>query len=329
MMNFDQLDELITKSIATEIDPHLYDAWARRVVAALSNDHVVRLYMQHINRQNAHNTRPEHAIGEQLWAVMQLASLAATRTEMLSLVYLDRKLDPAIASTFAYFMLHAQVYQWSDHCEELADAAPLPKHTISRNVMPTPIMFWSRQRSYIIHEPEYFETNWMLVMHGVDRMRILHDEIYGKRDSRRRAEFVLMDIPYGMIYPDDFGEGMSQNEIGRLLKRCSFLASPYTTHTAHGLPHHIRRQMQRSGQQGVFEDNKADVRVVALRRYRERKPPSGDHRHVDWRHKWWVTGHHRAQWYSKEKAHKVIWIAPYVKGPEDKPVLEKIYSVQR
>jgi hypothetical protein len=46
-------------------------------------------------------------------------------------------------------------------------------------------------------------------------------------------------------------------------------------------------------------------------------------------HRWLVRGHHRAQWYPSLKAHKVVWIAPYIKGPADAPLKMPVYVVKR
>lgn len=339
MKSFDDLDRIIKNALdhTGKPDTNYLVEWAQSLVDRLQHNRVLQLYTQHIECENAHNTRPEHAIGEKLWAVLCLAALATGRTAIpMKLMFWDKQEPAYVGATMAYFLLESQVYLWNDHTEELADAAPMPKHTISKTVLPSPIMFWSRQRSYIVRQPEYFETNWMLVMHSVNRIRILHDEVYagpGDHGSRKieRVEYVLIDIPYGLTWPDDFPvENGWREETKRLLARCSFLASPYTTHQAHGLPRHIRRQMQRAGEAPIFSREEENVNVVALRRYAPPPPkPSGDHPGVEWQHHWWVQGFHRAQWYPSEQAHKVIWIAPFVKGDLTKPLLEKIYSVVR
>ena len=48
-----------------------------------------------------------------------------------------------------------------------------------------------------------------------------------------------------------------------------------------------------------------------------------------YRHRWLVLGHFRNQWYRSEQTHKVIWIAPYVKGPDDAPLKPTVYKVSR
>lgn len=60
------------------------------------------------------------------------------------------------------------------------------------------------------------------------------------------------------------------------------------------------------------------VNVIRLRRIKK-KTDNTDHEPIDWAYQWSVRGHWRNQWYAKEGRHEVIWIAPFVKGPEGKP----------
>lgn len=64
-------------------------------------------------------------------------------------------------------------------------------------------------------------------------------------------------------------------------------------------------------------DHVNGVQIVTLRR--PKRPVADDHvaHNVDWKHRWVVDGHWRNQWYPSTKTHRQIWIAPYVKGPED------------
>ena len=121
----------------------------------------------------------------------------------------------------------------------------------------------------------------------------------------------------------------TRESCAKILKRCAFLASPYIAKEPARLVRHHRRQMERAGTYTEKEINEP-IHVIKLRH--EVKPPpkpTGDTKDVDWKHRWWVQGFYRAQWYPSEQAHKVIWIAPYLKGPSDKPILEKVYSVVR
>lgn len=67
-----------------------------------------------------------------------------------------------------------------------------------------------------------------------------------------------------------------------------------------------------------------DVRVVTLRRYREDDPEHvADETGRHYSHRWIVNGFWRRQWYPSESRHKPKWIAPYVKGPKDAPLITK------
>lgn len=53
---------------------------------------------------------------------------------------------------------------------------------------------------------------------------------------------------------------------------------------------------------------------------------------VEWSHRWVVSGHWRNQYIPSSGEHRPIWILPYVKGPEGKPLLvsgERLFSVSR
>jgi hypothetical protein len=95
------------------------------------------------------------------------------------------------------------------------------------------------------------------------------------------------------------------------------------------LPRHQRRQLERinaSKEEVTVQINVVTLRHRLVKPEHQVKPPEDG---VEWKHKWWVSGHYRAQWYPSDKSHKVIWIAPFLKGPEDAPLLEKIYTVVR
>jgi hypothetical protein len=62
------------------------------------------------------------------------------------------------------------------------------------------------------------------------------------------------------------------------------------------------------------------VTVVRLRRPRVRHEDGGEHE-VEWAQRWIVSGHWRNQWFPSLNAHRQIWISPFVKGPEDKPLV--------
>ncbi|MGH3158680.1 MAG: hypothetical protein ACRDNF_19175, partial [Streptosporangiaceae bacterium] len=62
-----------------------------------------------------------------------------------------------------------------------------------------------------------------------------------------------------------------------------------------------------------------EVRIVQLRRTEQPGDPSqATH---NWQHRWVVRMHKVHQWYPTLQQHKVIYRGPYIKGPDDKPLL--------
>lgn len=64
------------------------------------------------------------------------------------------------------------------------------------------------------------------------------------------------------------------------------------------------------------------VRIIRLRRAltdeRDTDPAAAGR---EWRHRWVVRGHWRNHWYPSLGDHRPLWIAPYLKGPSDAPLL--------
>ncbi|MDP9818352.1 hypothetical protein [Spirilliplanes yamanashiensis] len=90
-------------------------------------------------------------------------------------------------------------------------------------------------------------------------------------------------------------------------------------------PRPERRRAQRAGLP------ERDVRIVRLRRSltaaRDAEHDAAGGR--EWRHRWVVRGHWRNHWYPSLNDHRPLWIAPYLKGPADAPLLggEKVTVV--
>lgn len=62
-----------------------------------------------------------------------------------------------------------------------------------------------------------------------------------------------------------------------------------------------------------------DVSILSARSTGRAGAPNGEHHR---NHRWIVSGHYRNQPYGPgRKQHKTIWIAPYIAGPEDKPLI--------
>lgn len=109
-----------------------------------------------------------------------------------------------------------------------------------------------------------------------------------------------------------------------------FLGLELTELVRERLPRSDRRRRQKSGN----DDPDPDIRMVALRRRHLEYSgitPSPDQ--VDWSCRWVVSGHWRQQWYPSTQENRPIFISPYVKGPDDKPLktdtAEKVFVVRQ
>lgn len=90
---------------------------------------------------------------------------------------------------------------------------------------------------------------------------------------------------------------------------------------------HRRKQLARENGPTV-----SDVKVIQLRRAESQHNKDGrTSESVEWTCRWIVNGHWRNQPYSNGE-HKLIYILPYVKGPDDKPLkvpAHTVYAVNR
>lgn len=70
---------------------------------------------------------------------------------------------------------------------------------------------------------------------------------------------------------------------------------------------------------------------ITLRRPAGAPAVDCDGRTVNWSHRWIVGGHWRNQYLPATHDHRPTWIAPYVKGPNDKPLVagQKVYAWKR
>ena len=68
-----------------------------------------------------------------------------------------------------------------------------------------------------------------------------------------------------------------------------------------------------------MQDDPGRVRTILLRRMERKETHDASGR--EYKHQWIVSGHTRQQWYPSTQEYKVIFIDPYLKGPEGAPLL--------
>jgi len=84
------------------------------------------------------------------------------------------------------------------------------------------------------------------------------------------------------------------------------------------LPRSTRRRLLAQGYDPGSETMTPNV--VYLRRVSHKTDSDDDVEHREYTSRFWVRGHWRNQWYETDQRHKPIWIHPFIKGPDDKPI---------
>lgn len=72
------------------------------------------------------------------------------------------------------------------------------------------------------------------------------------------------------------------------------------------------------------------ITLITLRRKTVKKDKEEPGK-VEWSRRWLVKGHWRLQYYPKSKTHDYIYIADFIKGPEDKPFItgQRVFNFRR
>lgn len=221
----------------------------------------------------------------------------------------------------------AQVYLFRWDIIKLLDNMPIPRHVIGPNLMPYPHMYWTPEHSLSVstspieteEEKSYLDCDWLLQTEVLDGIRLVLP-----RTRRGQGHRVLNGngFKFNKIWPDDFEYPDSMRIV---LAGLAFLNSPFVEARATRLPRSTRRELKRLGQ----PSSDLSTNIVMLRHPQHNAGSTGRGEPISHDHQWWVSGHIRAQWYPSLKAHKLIWIAPHLKGPDDKPIREKTYVVAR
>lgn len=173
---------------------------------------------------------------------------------------------------------------------------------------------------------ELIEAFGERVTEGLGRMQVLH--MFWIADDERVG-------PSRLVPPEDAARyavgGLpmaddSPNPMRFILSMLMMLNQTVTDVSEHHLDKKGARRMR-------FMGLPSKVTVVRLRRTAGMERLEGESL-VEWAHRWIVKGHWRNQPYKNDDGttrYERIWIAPYVKGPEGKPLKqsEKVYALVR
>lgn len=231
-----------------------------------------------------------------------------------------------IRSMITFALLNAQTFIWKNEVLSQLFDYPIPECIISREILPYPFIYHTFETSRGMRGMEHEDAciDWLLTTH----LPTIGIEVFtnvGTREEAKNSTALTIQrgsILYGNEYPKQFEENKS--DVGFILSMFAFLKSPYINVNKSVIPRNIRKQERLSK-----DDCERQINVVELRDDIRERIAHYQSESKEWKHRWWVRGHYRKQWYPSTQSHEMVWIAPYIKGKEELPILEKVYNVCR
>lgn len=340
-MNPAVLDEL-AQTMPTEIRESLIQMatspagvaeYLEKQVDVLKSDPLLLRYLQNRGtgpRYAPRLTEPWMALGEQ-----RSYALLAAANHMKVLGGSPRSTQQLDRMMVYVALRMAQTFLWTTEVFNTIRACPMPSHTISSDLLPFPFTYHSTEVAYDVQasggSPSdiaecsgRYDMDATLIAHiPPDRGLAITQLMSSPNAPQGAVVAVASSLTYGTRFPEDIPEG-ARPAAQVILSMLAFLRSPYAVMDLRQLP----RQMRRHGGCAPEDVDKL-VNVVTLRRETKETIAAYEAASVEWKHRWWVSGHFRAQWYPSTQSHEVIWIPPYLKGPEGAPMLNKVYRVSR
>lgn len=274
-------------------------------------------------------SRPEDVLGERAMIVLDLAAQAATGTGAEFRNRDRRGTEPPTRAALlrvATLLYRADPYLWLSDVRQAAGTQDVPAHTFAPESVPRS-MWWTWDVDLVIDDQRsWVGILWVSHGHTVETIALARDDGGGERSGTYING--VHHYPRGYRYPDDHPDRDQGEHVKAELALLSFLNSPYIPKVESRIDRRLRKSLERAGASRPSVDQ--TVHFIDLRSPDpEPNMPKVDGAGMDYRHRWLVRGHHRAQWYPSLNAHKVIWISPYVKGPEGAPMLVPAYRVAR
>ncbi len=243
------------------------------------------------------NTQPWHALAERLATQLSISVHNHPSIKPIPLPPDDGLPDVVRRAVLVHQIGMAQVYLWKESTRLIAHHSPVPRHTISRDVLPHPFMFFSWETALPLVYEENFDVDWMLISDaGLGFNITVCAASPWDTEGEMSAHLNTGSVRYGDIYPDDTPKHpiSAQDSAGWILGYLAFINSPYVTMAKAGAPRSLRRQL------GEHFHDEGEASVVTLRRSAanmvNNKRLQGEGSEVNWQHQWWVSGHIRAQW---------------------------------
>lgn len=227
---------------------------------------------------------------------------------------------------FAEATRHSVPYLWNREMALLAKSMSLPRHVLGSDLFPHDAMYWTLDRELNLLNPSpgvrdaTFQA-WLVLRVPQAYVFCAFVEADIEGHENRTLGLAVEMVPMGSRYPDDFVGGLADDAV----RFAAFLNSPFVRAD----PIRIAPTKKQRKRFGPRIGDPVALNVVTLRaEVREAvRVEKGDG--PRWKQRWIVRGHYRAQWYPKSQSHRVIWVAPYLKGPEDAPIKQPLYAVVR
>jgi len=242
--------------------------------------------------------------------------------------------DAQLQLLVAEEILEAIPYLWKKEIWDLATSGELPKHVIGDHLLPFHKVWFTFEQSCMMLSGDS-DTERRVEAIYIDSSAFVEGRpgtaismfTFERGKPKIKPVVIAVLIPFGATYPDDIPE-VDREIVEYFLKLFSFLKSSSVEAEDMWIDSKQRYWMEKQAKNKYLESSRDVVKFVDLRKKHTKYPPEST-RAVDWKYRWLVQGHHRAQWYPSRQMHEVKWIASYTKGPDDKPIKTPIYRVIR
>ena len=269
---------------------------------------------------------------------------------------------PGIDSTEIIPLLNvSEIVLWHQEPLETSTDMPLPTiRNINKDLMISDAMFMVWPYPHDATQVESIDdnltlregrTHWQLLVDGgefllnVCHLDTYEDDVQGPQWPTRNHQYIYLErIPYGQYTKEQLDELMQRETVDSLrdkersesemqsddaiYKMLTFLNMKVADIEERKVERSVRKQIKRNNPDRDY----SPINIVKLRRvmYKGSAVPTdiGTESTFEYKGRFWVRGHWTQQPYGKgRKLRRPQYIDPYIKGPEDKPMIEKAYVV--
>lgn len=226
--------------------------------------------------------------------------------------------------------LVCEPYYWDDAIVDAIATTDVPEHVFSRSALNgKSAMWWTyRVARNIGTDEEPIDIDCILLLdYGSHFQEWTLGAGIVDDSGIRKNFFTGHTYKYGTQVPRTSLQDTPQPGIpAGTSAALAFLASPFIPKDTQRIRRQERRRIARAGIRTAQET----CTFITLRRPRTEAPTEAeDGEEKRYIHRWIVSGHFRNQWYPRDEAHRLIWIAPHIKGPDGAPMIKHVFRVAR